>query len=74
MGFESWKKGLFHSRGWISDQVSVNRALGNADQYSVRLVYHETPYLVKLPFRFEEEYLFWDTELNVSFGPTKLKQ
>jgi hypothetical protein len=52
----------------------VSGAWESDDQYQVKLVYHETPYIVKLSFGFEGDTLLWDTELNVSFGPTQLEQ
>lgn len=72
--YGAWEKGQFASPGWISDEVSVSAAWNSDDQYLLKMVYHETPYIVKLTFSFEEDVLLWDTELNVSFGPTQLEQ
>ena len=41
---------------------------------AVKLVAPQTPYYSTLTFRFDGDRLLFDSEYNVSFGPTKLQQ
>jgi hypothetical protein len=52
---------LAASGAWTGDSV-----------FTVKIIAPETPFYSTLDFRFDGDRLLFDTEYNVSFGPTKL--
>ena len=44
------------------------------DTFTVKIVLYETPFYSTLNFKFDGDRLLFDSEHNVSFGPTKLPQ
>ncbi len=73
-GYGSWEKGILANPALVSREIAVSGAWEAPDTYVVIIPYIETPHMVKFTFRFEGSQVFLDTELNVSFGPTKLEQ
>jgi CubicO group peptidase (beta-lactamase class C family) len=70
VGFGNRERGTLGSPYVTSDLVAVDGAWTAPDTYSMNLIYYETPESVKFTFRFEEDYLLWDTERKASFGPS----
>jgi CubicO group peptidase (beta-lactamase class C family) len=54
--------------------IAASGAWTTDSTFTVKLVAPETPFYSTLTFRFEGERLLFDTEHNVSFGPTKRAQ
>jgi CubicO group peptidase (beta-lactamase class C family) len=54
--------------------VAATGAWTEEDTYVVKMCLYETPFYVSLVFRFKGNRLFFDSEYNVAFGPTKLPQ
>lgn len=54
--------------------VAATGAWTEEDTYVVKLCLYETPFYVSLVFRFNGDQVFFDSEYNVAFGPTKLPQ
>lgn len=48
------------SAGWTAD-----------DTYTVKLAFYETPHMLTLRLKFDDDRLHLDAEANVAFGPTK---
>ena len=72
--YQQMEKGILTNPMLVSDKVAVNGAWEAPDTYTVNLIYYETPESMKFTFRFEDDKLFWDTELLASFGPRKPQQ
>ena len=73
IGYDSWEMGTLMNPWFISEKVAVSGAWQSPDSYRVRVAYYETPHMMDYTFRFTGKQMFWERELNVSFGPTKLK-
>lgn len=43
----------------------------SADEFSARLCFYETPFMLKVKLKFAEKQLTYNAEFNVGFGPTK---
>lgn len=69
VGYQQMEEGNLGSPFVVSDKVAVNGAWTAPDTYTVNIIYVETPESVKYIFRFEEEFLLWNTERKASFGP-----
>src|ERR1041384_485476 len=54
--------------------VAASGAWSAEDTFTVKIVLSETPYYSTLNFKFGGDRLLFDSEHNVSFGPTKLPQ
>jgi len=66
--------GSFISSRFVSKDVAVSGAWKSPDNYDVKMIYFETPHELKFTFQFDGNKILWDTEMNVSFGPSSLEQ
>jgi CubicO group peptidase (beta-lactamase class C family) len=81
-GYGAWKKGKSSFVNGLGrpllpageHAVAATGAWTSEDTYAVKLCLYETPFYVSLVFRFDGDRLFFDSEYNVAFGPTKLPQ
>ncbi len=81
-GAGAWKKGKSIFMNGLEGRalppgeyaVAASGAWTADDTYSVKLCLNETPFYIKLAFRFAAEELRFDSEYNVSFGATTLPQ
>ncbi len=74
VGYETLELGSMISPQIVSKEVAVSGAWESPNKYHVKIIYYETPHEVEFTFQFKEDELIWDTEQNVSFGPTSLEQ
>jgi len=51
---------------------SNDQPVSSPDSYLMKLVYYKTPYVAEYRFKFDENLLTLERDLNVSFGPTEL--
>jgi hypothetical protein len=72
-GHGQWLKGRFALGTQQQRPVAAAGAWSAEDTYTARLYFYETPYCLTLRLRFQGDQVFQDSELNVSFGPTKQK-
>jgi CubicO group peptidase (beta-lactamase class C family) len=68
----SWGKGALKNPRFEPDEVAVSGAWESPDSYLMKLVYYKTPYVAEYRFKFKENLLTLERDLNVSFGPTEL--
>ena len=54
--------------------VAASGAWTAANTFTVKIVLYETPYYSTVNFRFDSDRLVIDSEHNVAFGPTRLRQ
>jgi len=82
IGRDTWTNNRYKFANGLDRALSVPAnplvAAGGAwtaeNTFTVKLVLSETPYYSTLVFRFEGDRVLFDSEHNVSFGPTKLPQ
>ena len=74
MEFGSMEFGSMISPKLVSREIAVSGAWESPDKYHVKIIYFETPHEIEYTFQFKEDKLIWDTDLNVSFGPTEMEQ
>lgn len=74
VGFGTVAYGSLISPQLVSRKIAVSGAWETPEKYLVKIIYYETPHELEFAFQFKEEKLLWDTEQNVSFGPTSLAQ
>ena len=74
VGYEAMEFGSMINPHLVSREIAVSGAWESPDKYHVKKIYYETPHEVEYTFHFREDKLIWDTDLNVSFGPTSLEQ
>jgi CubicO group peptidase (beta-lactamase class C family) len=73
-GRGSWKKGHI-AYGALEDQpMAASGAWSTADTFSAKLCFFETPFIVTMTLKFEDDQVRFDSQLNVAFGPTKQPQ
>jgi len=74
IGYETLEFGSFISSRLVSKEVAVSGAWESPDKYQVKIIYFETPHELEFTFQYNEDKLIWDTDQNVSFGPTQVEQ
>jgi len=74
VGYPDLEFESFISPRLVSKEVAVSGVWVSPDEYYVKIIYFETPHELAFTFQFKEDELIWDTDLNVSFGPTSLEQ
>ena len=73
-GQGEWKKSRFPLGQNLDEPVAASGAWLGEDTYTAKLCFYETPTCMVLKLRFAGDQLFYDSEANVSFGPTKQPQ
>jgi hypothetical protein len=68
------QQGILEHPRLVSDKIAANGAWISREAYKMDIHYYETPHRTTYTFQFKGNKLTWDTELNVSFGSTKLPQ
>jgi len=59
----------------LSEQpVAASGAWTADDTYTAQLSFYETPFVLTLNLKFNDDQLLYDCEYNVNFGPTKQPQ
>ena len=74
IGYGDMKKGAMSNPQLVSNAMAASGAWTTFDTYVVKIYFYETPHSVQYSFQFKEEQVVMDTELNVSFGPSKLQK
>jgi CubicO group peptidase (beta-lactamase class C family) len=63
--------GRSHLGGPVEQPVAASGAWTDADTFTVKACFYETPFCATLGLRFAGDALVFDQEMNVGFGPTK---
>ncbi len=71
-GYQSMEMGKLKNPYFVSDKVAASGAWTAPDQYKLRMVYYETPYIAEYIFSFKENEVLLERNFNVSSGPAKL--
>lgn len=74
VGYHSMEMGSMISPLLTSGNIAVSGAWESPDKYRVKMIYYETPHEIQHTFHFNGDRLWWDSDLNVSFGPTRLER
>jgi hypothetical protein len=74
VGYETMELGRMIRPQLLSREIAVTGAWVSPEKYIVKILYYETPHDIKFTFRFDGDELLWDTDINVSYGPTNLEQ
>jgi CubicO group peptidase (beta-lactamase class C family) len=74
VGYEAMEFGSMINPHLVSREIAVSGAWASPDKFHVKKIYFETPHEIEYTFQFREDKLIWDTDMNVSFGPTSLEQ
>ena len=73
-GHGAWRKGRM-AWGRLAEQpVASSGAWTEADTFTAKLCFYETPYIVTIRLKFSGQDVQYDAEANVAFGPTKEPQ
>ncbi len=73
-GYPENELGLLPSPSLVSQKVAVSGAWEDANTYTARIIYYETPQSASFTYKFKGNKLTWDTENKASFGPKNLPQ
>jgi hypothetical protein len=81
-GRGTWQKGRIAwgldkvlSGDIVTEQpVAASGAWTGNDTFTAKLCFYETPYITTIRLKFSDKELQYDSESNVSFGPTKEPQ
>jgi hypothetical protein len=71
-GYPENELGLLPSPSLVSQKVAVSGAWEDANTYTARIIYYETPQSASFTYKFKGNKLTWDTENKASFGPKNL--
>lgn len=74
VGYERMELGRMIRPQLSSREIAVTGAWESPEKYIVKILYYETPQDMKFTFRFDGDELFWDTDINVAYRPTRLEQ
>jgi len=74
VGYGAMEPGSMIHPQLVSREIAVSGAWDSPDKYHVKIIYFETPHKFEFTFQFKEDELIWDTDMNVSFGPTQMEQ
>lgn len=74
IGYQTMEIGSLNSSRMVSKEIAVSGAWESPDKYHIKLIYFETPHTFDFTFQFKEDKLIWDTDMNVSLGPTEMEQ
>jgi CubicO group peptidase (beta-lactamase class C family) len=73
-GRGEWKKGRVAYAIFPEQPVAASGAWTKDDTYTARICLTETPFILKLSLRFDGDKVYFDSESNVGFGPSKQPQ
>jgi len=73
-GYNTMVKGIMQHPQLSTNKIAVSGAWESPDQYAVNIFYYETTQTVRFTYRFEEDKVTWDTDLNTTMNPSSLKQ
>jgi CubicO group peptidase (beta-lactamase class C family) len=71
LGRGDWQRGRLAYAAQPEQPVAASGAWTAPDIYTARIAFYETPFALTLTLRFAGDQLFYDSEYNVAFGPTK---
>jgi CubicO group peptidase (beta-lactamase class C family) len=74
VGYGTMEMGSMINPRLVSREIAVSGAWETPAKYHVKIIYYEIPHEIEYTFQFNEDKLLWDTDLNVSFGPTSFEQ
>jgi hypothetical protein len=73
-GYGSWQEGVAFLGGLTPQRVVLSGAWTTDDTLTLTLCQYETPFIITITCRFEDDKLFYDFKINVSFGPLERPQ
>jgi hypothetical protein len=73
-GDAAWQKGRFGYGPFPEQEAAVCGSWTAKDVFTVKMCFYETPFILTLTMKFNDSTLTLDTQRNVGFGSTKLKQ
>jgi CubicO group peptidase (beta-lactamase class C family) len=73
-GRGEWRKGRFGIGGLREQPAAAGGAWTKDDTYTAKICLYETPFILTLDLRFEGDKLFFNSRMNVGFGPTRHPQ
>jgi CubicO group peptidase (beta-lactamase class C family) len=76
-GYREWKpgRGRWGALGSAAEEsAAATGAWTREDTYVIKRCFTETPYCVTSTVRFADDQVYYDSEVNVSFGPSKRPQ
>jgi hypothetical protein len=74
VGYQTMEMGSLHSSRMLSKDIAVSGAWESPERYHIKIIYYETPHSFDFTFQFKEDKLIWDTDMNVSLGPSEMEQ
>ncbi len=73
-GRGEWRKGRFGIGGLREQPAAAGGAWTNDDTYTAKICLYETPFILTLDLKSEGDKLFFNSHMNVNFGPTRHPQ
>ena len=70
-GGDDWRFGTTTYHADKPTPITARGAWTSADTYTLTACYYETPFVLTLAARFQDDRVFLETRQNVSFGPTE---
>jgi CubicO group peptidase (beta-lactamase class C family) len=73
-GNNAWQKGRLAYGALPEQPVAISGAWTADDTFTAKICFYETPFITTARLRFAGDELFFDSEANVGFGPTRQPQ
>ncbi len=73
-GYETWREGTTVLGALTPQHVAASGVWISKDTFMLTLCQYETPFITTITCRFEGDRLFYESKVNVSFGPLKSPQ
>jgi CubicO group peptidase (beta-lactamase class C family) len=79
-GLGTWVEGTARLHNTIANpnpkphKVTASGVWSTDDTFTLTLCQYETPFIITLDFRFEDQQLYFDSRINVDFGPLEAPQ
>jgi CubicO group peptidase (beta-lactamase class C family) len=74
IGYGTWQEGITVLGGPAPQPVVASGVWTTEDTFTLTLSQYETPFILTITCRFEGDKLFYDSKVNVSFGPLERPQ
>ncbi len=74
IGYGTWVEGLTYLGGLVPQMAAVSGVWTAPDTFTISLALYETPFILSITCRFEDDRLLYDCKSNVAFGPLEHPQ
>ena len=73
-GYGTWLEGVAYLRGLTPKKVATSGVWATPDTFILTMCQYETPFILTITSRFDDDQIYYDCRTNVAFGPVEFPQ